>query len=505
MGDACLCGREGHGVTEHVLVAGGGIAGLGAALAFGDGTREVTILERDPAPPQGSADEAFLTWERRGATQLRHSHVFLGRLTTLIRERYPELLAELVASGARIFTFADGLPPALKASYTPQPGDEDLAILFSRRTTLELVMRRYTARLKGVTFLDNVAMRGLLAHRDEEGLLAVDGVRITRDGGSAEIRADITIDASGRNTIFPDWLRAEGIDIAEEESPAGILYYTRHYLFRDGQSEPARDGTPVAGDLGYIKFGVFNADNRHFSITLATPEIETDLRKVIVKPEIFDAICAAIPGCARWTDPARAVPASPVYAMGNLKSAWRRYLKDGAPQVLNVFAIGDAAIRTNPLYGRGCSAGVVHAHILRAALDASKEPRERARKFEADTHQALRPFYDAMVRQDRQSIRRAVHERDPNYQPGRRARLTKSFFEDALAPATRGDIDVARGLSRAFHMIEDPADWLKRPAIIAKILTFWAMPKWAKQARGLYPPKLGPERRELLDALKLAA
>ncbi len=162
--------------------------------------------------------------------------------------------------------------------------------------------------------------------------------------------------------------------MTEEESPAGILYFTRHYRLRDGMEEPERDGTPGAGDLGYIKFGVFAADNRHFSITLATPEIETELRKAIMKPEIFDRICAEIPGCARWTDPARAEPASPVYSMGNLKSVWRNYFKDGEPQVLGFFAVGDAAVRTNPLYGRGCSAGVVHAHILRAALDATTDP-----------------------------------------------------------------------------------------------------------------------------------
>ena len=57
--------------NEHVLIAGSGIAGLGAALAFGGGSRRVTILDRDPAPPAGSAEDAFYAWERRGATQLR--------------------------------------------------------------------------------------------------------------------------------------------------------------------------------------------------------------------------------------------------------------------------------------------------------------------------------------------------------------------------------------------------------------------------------------------------
>ena len=85
-------------MTEQVLIAGGGIAGLGAALALGGGARAVTILDRDPPPPHASAEQAFYAWERKGATQLRHSHAFIGRLTSLIRDRYPDLLAELQRS-----------------------------------------------------------------------------------------------------------------------------------------------------------------------------------------------------------------------------------------------------------------------------------------------------------------------------------------------------------------------------------------------------------------------
>jgi 2-polyprenyl-6-methoxyphenol hydroxylase-like FAD-dependent oxidoreductase len=487
---------------ETILIAGAGIAGLGAALALGDGKRQVTILDRDPPPPDASPEEAFHTWERRGATQLRHSHVFLGRLTTLIRERYPVLMEELLAAGARTFNFKDGLPPALRDRYVADPGDEDMSFLFSRRTTLELVMRRHAARLAGIEFITDVGVRGLLAHRDGEALV-IDGLRTERDDVVTEFRADVTIDASGRNTLFPDWLRTAGVEVFEEESPAGILYFTRHYRLRDGQEEPSRDGPPGAGDLGYIKYGVFNADNRHFSITLAVPEIETELRMGIMKPETFDRICSAIPGAARWMDPERSEPASAVFGMGNLKSLWRSTMKDGAPQVLNFFATGDAAVRTNPLYGRGCSAGVVHAHILRAALDATSDPKERAVIVERETRAALRPYYDVMVKQDLQSIRRAQHERDPGYKPRLKARIMKSFVEDAITPATRGDLTVMRASSRAFHMFGDPVAWLKNPMIMARILRMWAMPKARKRAGQLYPPALGPNRREMLGEIGL--
>ena len=490
------------GWRETVLVAGAGIAGLGAALALGGGSRDVTILDRDPPPPDLSPDEAFYRWERKGATQLRHSHAFIGRLTSLIRDRYPDLLAELLGEGTRLFEFADALPPTIKPAYKRAAGDDELTLLFSRRTTLELAMRRYAARLPGVSFVTNAAVRGLRSRR-EDGRLVAEGLEVERDGVLSEMRADIVVDASGRNSAFPERLRKEGIEIREDESPCGILYFTRHYRLRDGQEEPPWDGTPGGGDLGYIKFGVFIADNRHFSVTLATPEIESELRKVIVRPEMFDAICMTLPGAARWMNPARAEPVSQVFAMGNLQNVWRHYLKDGEPQVLGFFAIGDAAIRTNPLYGRGCASGILEAHLLREALDTTPDAAERARLYDRNVHKAVRPYFDSMVKLDLQAIRRAEHERDPDYRPHFRARLMKSFADDGLVPAQRADIGVSRAMSRIFHMVEEPTAFLKRPDIMARILKVWATPKSRKQARGWYPPTFGPERSQMFAELGL--
>ncbi len=59
----------------------------------------------------------------QGVTQLRHSHVFLGRLVKMIRTRHPALWTALEKAGTREFTFADALPPVLKEKYAFQPGD----------------------------------------------------------------------------------------------------------------------------------------------------------------------------------------------------------------------------------------------------------------------------------------------------------------------------------------------------------------------------------------------
>ncbi|MCR5880590.1 FAD-dependent oxidoreductase [Phenylobacterium sp. J367] len=141
-------------MAEKVLVIGAGMAGLWTALALAPSGREVILLERDAGPPPGGADAAFADWTRRGVGQLRHSHAFLARLRNLIRDQHPALLADLLAEGCRELPFEDGLTSVHKRTYRPAPIDRDLVILTSRRTTLELVIRRYVERLP------NVSLRG---------------------------------------------------------------------------------------------------------------------------------------------------------------------------------------------------------------------------------------------------------------------------------------------------------------------------------------------------------
>lgn len=482
-------------MNERILIAGAGIAGLSAAMALAGHGREIVVIDRDPPPPDLAPDEAFEDWERRGVTQLRHSHVFLGRLIKLIRERHPGLWTALIAAGAREFTFQDGLPPLLRGRYRPEPGDEDMSFLFSRRTTLELTMRRYAATLSGVRFITDAGIRGVMREGDR-----VTGLNVDVGGAMQAMTADSVIDATGRTTQFPEWLGLDGTIV--DTSPAGILYFTRHYRLLDGAEEPSRDGPSGAGDLGYIKFGVFAADNRHFSITLAVPEIETDLRTATLKPETFDAICRAIPGTARWIDASRAEPASKVFGMGNLQNIWRSYAPGGAPRVLNFYPIGDATLRTNPLYGRGCSTGAIQAHLLADIFGETRDPAKRLTALEARTHDEIHPFYDVMVKQDAQSIRRAHQEQTPGYKPRLKSRIVKSFIEDAVGPASRSDLAVMRAVMRPFHMLEHPTAWTKRANIMARVMKTWATPKAFK--RRAYLPKPGPDRAEMLRTLGLA-
>jgi hypothetical protein len=108
-----------------------------------------------------------------------------------------------------------------------------------------------------------------------------------------------------------------------------------------------------------------------------------------------------------------------------------------------------------------------------------------------------------MLFQDRQAIKRARQTLTGDQQPGLKALLARSFANDALTPALRSDPALLREFMRGFHMLEPSNDWLKRPGNIAKVLKVWAMPKPAKAKH--YPPRLGPRRPEMFEALGLSA
>jgi len=487
-------------MAERVLVIGAGMAGLWTALALAPTGREVILLERDPPPPAGGPDEAFEAWARRGVGHLRHSHAFLARLRILIRDEHPELLAELLAAGCRDLGFEGGLTDIHKRSYTPDPVDRDLAVLTSRRTPLELVIRRYVERQASVSVRSGAFVEALLV--TPGAVPAVTGVVLEGPDGREELTADLVVDAAGRTSGATDELRDAGATIPEEAEDCGILYYTRHYRLRPGAPEPERGKAPLTGDLEYLKFGVFPGDNGCFSITLCVPEVEGELRKRIVDPATFDAACAQLPGLAPWVGPATAAPISRVFGMGDLASRWRDFAPGGRAAVIGFFPVGDSHVRSNPLYGRGCSFAAVSAHLLRDALQMFSEPGARLEAYQRRIGAELRPYYDAMRDADRSAIRRARQALTPGYQPSLKSRVRKAFLEDGVAIAVRSDVELFRAALRGFHMLEDPQAWLKRPKNLAKVMGYWARGR-ARNAEA-YRPRGGPEREEMLRGLGLS-
>ncbi len=485
---------------RHAIVVGSGITGLAAALELRGRGAQVTLLERDADPVADSPRAAFASWERKGATQVRHSHAFLGRLRRLLRDRYPALLDALLAAGARELRMMEN-PPLTLRGLRPEPGDEELVALGCRRTTFDWVARRFVLAGGDVTVIANASVRGLLTAGGDPPVVC--GVRYAAAGSEIELRADLVIDASGRQSQAPRWLEEIGARPPYEElEPSGIVYYTRFYRLLPGAAEPPRSEHPTAADFNWIKYAVFPADDRTFSITLASPLAFPRL-KVLAKAAAFDEMARAIPALVPWVDSRIAEPigdpAHPVQAMGGLINRLRRFADERGPNAVGLFVLGDAAYCTNPLYGRGCAQGFLHAQLLGEAIDGNPDDLAAAAvALDRAARAAIEPFYRASVVADREAVRKAEGR-----QPSRwTSRWRQRFFDDGVGVATRCDPVVFRAFIRMMNMIETPEQAFGRPDVLLRSLWVWLRGRRYNRRYALPPP---PEQEATVARCEAAA
>jgi 2-polyprenyl-6-methoxyphenol hydroxylase-like FAD-dependent oxidoreductase len=389
---------------ERVVVIGAGIAGLVLALCLARrGGFAIVLVERDPPPPPGLAPaEAFERWRRRGVAQFRHAHFFHPRFRTLLRERLPEVLAEILAAGARELVVREALPAALRARYRARPEDDRAVLLLARRALVEHVLRRHAAAEPAITILPATGAVGLRLDTTAQPA-TVRGVEVESGGRRTVLETAVLVDASGRSSRVPLWLRDAGIVPAtEQRTPIDVLYVTRHYALDD----PAPiDPRPVSGRHGAVGYTVCPGDNATVAVILTCRTGRADLRARLGDGDGFQAIAATIPAVAAWVDPARAQPLGQPLAMTGFEHVWRSWTRRGIPQVAGLFAVGDAAAGSNPAYGSGCSWAALHAALLADTLAATRDPVARAARFDARLRADVLPFLDSMRRRDRDTGR----------------------------------------------------------------------------------------------------
>ncbi len=492
----------------HVAVIGAGIAGLGTGLGLARAGHEVTILEQDATPMPATAAAAF-DWDRRGAPQVRHSHALLARLRNLLRDRYPDVLADLYEAGVNEIRFVELMPETI-LDRSPQPGDEDLVALAGRRTTFEWVLRRAVLDEPGVELLDGVTVDGL-RWSGGGGTATVTGVHGRRGtvASALEVPADLVVAANGRRGGLLAWLAGAGVEVAETEEDTGIVYFSRFYRARPGVEAPPQVG-PMAGNLGYLKFGLFLGDAGTFSVTLACHTGDRELRSRLADAAAFSAIAARVPALAPWMAEGVAGPITGVEVMARLVNRRRRFLgPEGEPLVLGLVAVGDAHTCTNPLYGRGCSLAMVQATALvDAVTDAGDDLEAVGRAYEAASAREVLPWYRAAVAQDRMDRAEAGGggdqpdggpAADERPAPGPAGALgsdqIKRLLRDGVAPALRVDPVVFRAFLRMFNLLTTPDALMVDPDVLGRVLAVY-------QDRGGRPaePVLGPDRSDLLAA-----
>lgn len=404
-------------------VAGGGVAGLAAALAVARCGHTAVVVERDRVQARDDPDTAFAV-ARHGIPHFLQPHAFLPRGRRELRGLAPDVLDALRDAGAEEQDVARQLRGPREA------GDEDLVYLWVRRPVIEWALRRAAAAEPGVELRSGCTVRGLAV--DDDGRAVA-----LRVADLDEIRADVVVDALGRYRAPEGWPRAPG-----PSTDCGAIYYSRYFRLADDASHP-EEGWVLnpRGDLGYMGFNTFRGDNRTFAVIYLVPAHDRELR-VLRHEAAWMAAASAIRPLDAMTSPHNAQPLTGVMPMGGLSNV----LRTGDPGVRRLLAVGDALCHTNPSYAFGLAFALVHARALGRAATAAQDRDTLAAAYRADVAPEARERFGFACDTDAARVRAWKGER---LDVGRADGCYPLFaFGPALAAAAHDDHVLRRTIGR---------------------------------------------------------
>lgn len=341
--------------VRSAVVLGGSLAGLLAARALVGFADRVTIVERDVLPDGPEP--------RRNLPQARHAHVLWSGGARAVEELVPGVGESLLDAGAhRLAVTTDLVALAPQGWFRRWP--ESHHVFLCGRDLLDATVRARILDDDRIELVEHTEVLGL-----EGTAEAVTGVRLRgADGSRRTLHADLVVDATGRASRAPHWLRELGLpEPAHRVVDSGLAYASRIYR----APEPARQGYPMvnvqadpraggpgrAGVLAPIEDGcwlVSLSGTRGGQPPTDGAEFTRFAREELRDPVIADLLAGA--------EPLTAV------SITRTTSNRRHYYERMPAWPENFTVIGDALAAYNPIYGHGMSVAAQSAVVLRDVI-----------------------------------------------------------------------------------------------------------------------------------------
>ena len=467
--------------TDRFVVAGGSIAGLATALALARAGAQVTIVEPDVIPEVNDAEQAF-AMNRPGVPQSHFLHAFLARMVKVLRERFPDVLDDLLAAGARI-----DRPPAADGIL-----DEEVCLLLARRSTVEWILRKAASAEANVEHLHGRRVIGVGGERRSvHGAVLDDGTTLP---GSV-------IACTGRRGDIGAWLSPLDAVIEEQLVRSELVYITRWYQAPD--FDLGAGG--LLRDLGFLSYLVVPADGGTLAVAVGLPPEDAELRSCLLDDRGFDRAASMLPGLGKSLSDAGARPLRSSQPMAGLVNRLRRFTdRGGEPLVAGFHAVGDAHTCTNPAYGRGCSLALVQAILLADAVAAHPDDLvARSAAYEASCAVEVEPWFHSSVMMDQARTatrRRGDASAGPADQQRGQGQPDLLAVLQAVASGAVTDPVVISGFARLLHLLVTPNELFAEPVFMTRMMELMCNPPALPTGAGR-----GPTREELLRSASAAA
>jgi 2-polyprenyl-6-methoxyphenol hydroxylase-like FAD-dependent oxidoreductase len=430
-----------------------------ASLILARAGHEILMLERDSPDIASDVESAAASALRKGAPQIVQPHIVMAKCRELLAEHMPDVYEALLAAGVVVAGLWTQMQPSL-ADKSARPEDARLALLMTRRSTVDWVLRRAVAAQPGVTVRANSRVVGLASRAGTPPHV----VGIRTDQGT--IGADLVLDATGCRSPIDQWLNEIGArPTSVQRAECGIAYFGRHYRFRMGAAAPGLGTTRIVAGLAEFSAGIWGADNGTMQMAVAPLAMDHRFRTV-KNPAVFTAVLRTIPTYRAWLDALD--PITDVYTMGGLQNTLRRLVVNGAPVATGLLALGDSVCTTNPTLGRGLSFALWEAVALREILkELPGQWTAQSLAMDCFVTENIAPFYDEQAAVDGVRMEALRHTIFGTPAPiARDASLDRVTYAEVRA-AAQFDPTAFRALWRIHGMVQKPAEVYADPRVVA--------------------------------------
>ena len=429
-------------MNQRIIVLGGGIGGMAAAIALVRRGRAVTVIERDP-PPDPELDP-FMAWKRRGVPQFRLPHGFSARARNLLAAHAPDVLERLRAGGVEeINLFKRLIPEELW-----EPADDTFTNIWARRPVFELALRLTAQAEPGVEFLCPAVANGVTVDRPPAGPPRVTGVRLA-DG--REVEAGLVLDCGGQRSPVPRWLAANQVHVPVDVQDCETVYYSRYFRFTPDCALSRASVATLRGEFPGGSFIGFPGDDDTFAFALECHPDQQDARRLRHVDE-WEATARSIEAVAPWVDPANGTPLDGVQVMAGNRNIRRRYVVDGRPAVQGLLPVGDSLCSTNPAYGWGSAMALTYAFVAAQVIDRhSPDLVTMVLAYEDAVGGEADAVYREAAAMDRARIYRITGQDIPEQDRAEMER--QDLIAEGLAGGVLHDIDLGRAFCRRVNLV----------------------------------------------------